>query len=96
MPFHGTYVDFLTGDLIFGWDQHRAFFSKKYAKQPGEKRYMEDYGIRLSSSTAFGGKVQTDHRNTTPSSTSRPRKPGRTTTRRRSARAGSGGRRGRA
>lgn len=58
MPFAGQFMDILNGHLIYGWGNHRFFFTKKYGGSAGKPRWMEDFGIDVKSSTAFGQSLQ--------------------------------------
>lgn len=61
MPFEQPFVAFSTGHMMYGWGMHRDKFSKRYPKQVGEKRYMEDYGQNVTSNTQFGGDLKDKH-----------------------------------
>lgn len=58
MPFGGQFVDILDGHLIYGWGNHRFFFTSKYGKLASKPRWMEDFGIDVKSSTDFGAGLQ--------------------------------------
>jgi hypothetical protein len=60
MPFTGTFRNYTPGDLIYGWDRHRFFFTS--AKKATKPRWMEDFDTPLTSAKSdFGKELKSGH-----------------------------------
>ncbi len=61
MPLNGAFVDILNGHLIYGWGNYRFHFTSKHGKAAGKPRWMEDYGISVKGTSAFGSELKAEH-----------------------------------
>lgn len=61
MPFAGQFIAILDGHLIYGWGQHRYFFTQRYGQAASKPRWMEDFGIDVKSTNAFGQALTAGH-----------------------------------
>jgi hypothetical protein len=62
MPFtpNPTFRDYAAGDLIYGWDRHRFWFTS--SKKANKPRWMEDFDTPLTSANSdFGTDLKQGH-----------------------------------